>query len=90
MNVIAKITRWVETVPTTNSRILITLMLAIATAIKYFASSTWEPSWEWLMFLIAWAGLDIAQKANARLHIQKMNGHAEVEDTSSPIEDERG
>ena len=50
-------------VPTTQARILVTLLLGLGTAIRYWASAPggWAPSWEWLGFLSVWAGIDAAQ-----------------------------
>ena len=50
--------------PSTNSRIALTLVLAMGTGIRYWVSQgpePWEPNWEWLAFLTAMAGLDVAQ-----------------------------
>jgi hypothetical protein len=55
---------WVGRVPTTNVRILTTLFCMLLTAGRYVASQTkggWEPSVEWLAFLVAMAGVDAAQ-----------------------------
>jgi hypothetical protein len=52
--------------PSTNARIAMTLVLAFGTGVKYWVSTTWEPSWEWLSFLVLWAGLDVAQFATKR------------------------
>jgi hypothetical protein len=46
--------------PSTNLRILVTLILAIATGVKVLATG-WNPHVEWLGFLSLWAGLDVAQ-----------------------------
>ena len=60
---------WLATLPTTNLRILMTLILAFATGVKVVWPSTpaWEPSWEWLGFLCVWAGLDVVQYTSKRL-----------------------
>jgi hypothetical protein len=58
--------------PTTQARITVTLACVIATTVRYVVSeqhvlangqlqSFWEPSWQWLGFLIAMSGLDAAQ-----------------------------
>jgi hypothetical protein len=66
---------WIGKLPTTNARIAITLLLAVATGIRYEASNLaffsyvvapWSPSLEWLGFLIAMAGLDVAQFTSKR------------------------
>lgn len=59
-------TEWLARLPTTNARIAMTLVLALGTGIKYWASFEWEPSWAWLSFLVAMAGLDVAQFATKR------------------------
>lgn len=56
----------VRTAPTTNMRILLTLGLALGTAIKYWVSAGWIPAAEWLMFLTGMAGLDVLQHHNKR------------------------
>jgi len=53
--------------PTTNARIAVTLLCMLATATVYLASKTWEPSWEWLAFLVTMAGVDVAQFAAKRM-----------------------
>ena len=55
--------------PSTNSRIALTLFLSLGTGLRYWASKgpdPWEPTWEWLAFLATMAGLDVAQFANKR------------------------
>lgn len=63
---------WIGKVPTTNARILVTLVLAIGTAIRYWLGGPsvavggvilpgWTPSIEWLGFIAALGGLDVAQ-----------------------------
>lgn len=56
---------WVAGLPTTNARIVVTLALAVATGIRYFVGG-WSPSLEWLAFLLAMAGLDVAQFTSKR------------------------
>ena len=54
----------------TNLRALVTMGLAIWTAWRYFAQpkwGLWEPSLEWLGFLVALGGLDVAQYSAKRL-----------------------
>lgn len=52
--------------PTTNARIAVSLLLATATGIRVLVTWT-EPPWEWLVFLGAMMGLDLAQYAAKRL-----------------------
>jgi len=48
--------------PTTQARVLVTLLCVIGTALKYTLSSViWEPSYEWLAFLVLMSGLDATQ-----------------------------
>ena len=47
--------------PSTNFRIFATLLMAMWTCGHYVTSSTWQPSFEWLGFLVAMSGLDVAQ-----------------------------
>ena len=60
----------IYTAPTTNLRLLSTLLLSIGTGIRYWAASgvvdSWQPSWEWLAFLAAMAGIDVVQHNNKR------------------------
>ena len=56
----------VRNAPTTKIRILMTLGLALGTAIKYWASAGWIPAVEWLVFLTGMAGLDVMQHNNKR------------------------
>jgi len=56
--------------PTTNIRILTTILLAVGTGIKYWSSvggsNAWVPNWEWLLFLAGMSGLDVWQHNNKR------------------------
>lgn len=45
------------TMPSTNARIGLSLLMAAATATRVVGFG-WEPATEWLVFLTAWAGLD--------------------------------
>jgi len=54
----------------TNLRALVTLGLAVWTAVHYLTQAkwgTWEPSVEWLGFLVALGGLDVMQFSAKRL-----------------------
>lgn len=57
---------WIATLPTTNLRILLSLVMAAGTGGKVMVT-TWEPTWEWLAFLCVWAGLDVAQFTAKRI-----------------------
>lgn len=46
--------------PSTNTRIAVTLLLCIATGVRVVALG-WEPPLEWLSALTLWLGLDVAQ-----------------------------
>lgn len=46
--------------PSTNVRIAVSMLMALATAVRVVGFS-WEPPIEWLGFLTVWAGLDVAQ-----------------------------
>lgn len=55
--------------PSTNARIVTSLVLALGTGIRYVAFAKpdgWEPSIEWLGFLVTMMGLDVAQFAAKR------------------------
>ncbi len=47
--------------PTTQARVLVTLICVLGTAAKYVLSETWAPSYEWLAFLVVMSGLDATQ-----------------------------
>ena len=68
----------IETAPTTSMRILLTLGLALGTAIKYWVSSGWIPAAEWLMFLTGMGGLDVLQHHNKRKTTFSPTEHAEA------------
>jgi len=57
----SRIMAFLGDLPTTQARVLITLIVVLGTAAKYFLSETWEPSYEWLAFLLVMSGLDAAQ-----------------------------
>lgn len=86
------INQFLATLPSTNFRIFVTLFVTVATAARYLASGvglqpggihidTWEPSWEWLLFLAAMAGIDLAQ-----FHL-KRKSHMETTPTLPDPED---
>jgi len=50
------------TMPTTNVRIFVTLVVFLATAFRYLtARDGWTPSLEWAGLLVGMAGIDVAQ-----------------------------
>jgi hypothetical protein len=53
--------RFLGDTPTTQVRVIITLACVIVTTAKYVLSPTWQPSYEWLAFLLVMSGLDAAQ-----------------------------
>lgn len=58
--------KWLRTLPTTQIRVLVTLVVVLATATRYL-SDGWVPADSWLVFLGAMSGLDIAQFAAKRV-----------------------
>jgi hypothetical protein len=56
-----KVFALVDTLPTTPSRVVVTLGAFIGTAVIYLHSSTWVPAESWLFFLAGMSGLDLAQ-----------------------------
>ena len=58
--IIDKIFDLISKVPTTATRVVITILLTIATGVMYFATA-FIPSYEWLGFLALMSGLDVAQ-----------------------------
>ena len=53
-------------VPTTQARMITTLLLIVATAGRYFSSNVWVPTESWLMFLGGLSGIDVAHFASKR------------------------
>lgn len=68
----------IKNAPTTNMRIILTLGLALGTAIKYWATGGWVPAAEWLIFLTGMAGLDVLQHNNKRKTTFSPTEHAEA------------
>lgn len=60
--------------PTTNVRIVSSIVMAFGTWIKVLVTG-WEPSLVWLGFLIAWAGIDAAQFVAKRATYITPEGH---------------
>lgn len=56
---------WIGKLPTTNLRIVVSLVLAVATGIKVIGWN-WDVPGDWLTFLTVWAGLDVIQFAQKR------------------------
>lgn len=52
--------KWLADFPTTNARVVVTLVLAIATGVRVVGMG-WAPPVEWLWFLAGLAGIDVAQ-----------------------------
>ena len=48
----------IGSLPTTQLRILLTMVVVLGTAVQYLVSDQWEPSGEWLMFLASMMGID--------------------------------
>ena len=63
--------KWLAEMPSTNVRIATSILMAMLTCLVMLLAalivvlrgtgSPWEPSYEWLGFLVLWAGLDVAQ-----------------------------
>ena len=70
-----KILDFIARIPTTNARIVSSIVMALGTCIKVL-STNWIPAWEWLVFLIAWAGVDAAQFATKRMTHLTEEGHS--------------
>ena len=56
----AKLLDWLGKLPTTQARVAVTLLIALGTAVRYFVGG-WEPSWDWLAFIVVMSGLDLTQ-----------------------------
>lgn len=72
------------TLPSTNVRIFVTLLVFIATAIRYLtASDGWTPSLEWSGLILGMAGVDVAQfLAKRRTHpeyLRAQNGGTDAD-----------
>jgi hypothetical protein len=76
--------KWLADFPSTNGRIFVTIALSVGTAVRYWSSETWKPSYEWLAFLIVMAGLDVAQFGKKRdTFVAMPPSGKDVEDTPS-------
>lgn len=53
-----RLTAWLATMPSTNTRIAVTLLCVLGTAVRYWSSESWAPSTNWLTFLGAMSGID--------------------------------
>ena len=62
-----RILEWLGKIPTTNVRILTTILAMLMTTIKYVVMNDWTPSTEWLFFLAGMAGIDTATFAAKRV-----------------------
>lgn len=56
----------VEKMPSTNTRIAVSLILALATGARVIVSHDWTPGYEWLGFLTLMMGLDVVQFTQKR------------------------
>jgi hypothetical protein len=60
-----RLNEWLGKFPSTNGRIVATIIAMMGTAIRYWMEaggpSQWEPSMVWLAFLATMAGIDTAQ-----------------------------
>ena len=68
------------TLPSTNVRIFVTLVVFLATALRYLsASDGWTPSLEWCGLIIGLSGMDAAQFFAKRRtntdYLRAQNGH---------------
>ena len=68
------ILEFISKIPTTNARIVSSIVMAMGTWIKVLATG-WEPTLEWLGFLVVWAGIDAAQFATKRITHVTEEGH---------------
>lgn len=69
-----KIIDFIAKVPTTNIRIISSIIMALGTWVKVLVIG-WEPPIVWLGFLVAWAGIDAAQFAVKRATHLTDEGH---------------
>ena len=75
--IIDKVFDLISKVPTTALRVIITLLLTVATGVIYF-TTTFIPSYEWLGFLALMSGLDVAQFHSKRKTSWPPQEHAEA------------
>lgn len=52
---------WLQQLPTTNLRLLVTLVCMLLTTLRYVGSAAWVPDSGWLCFLAVMSGLDVTQ-----------------------------
>lgn len=69
------LSEWLGSFPSTNGRIVSTILVMWATATRYllsgiFGIGSWNPSYEWLVFLAVTMGIDAAQYSAKRLSWQ--------------------
>jgi len=73
--------------PSTNGRIWASIVAMLATTVAVVVTH-WEPTWEWLAFLMAWGGLDLAQfgwkRVTATEHTLAKQGISPAEPTKPP------
>ena len=60
-NAKVKFVDFLISIPTTNLRVIVTLIVFLGTGIKYWSETTWQPSIEWLGFLLSMSGVDALQ-----------------------------
>lgn len=83
---------WLERVPTTNTRILITLAIVVATAVRYLwrgVPAGGDAGWNsWLIFLAVLAGIDVSQYIGKRFsdwtYAAAKNGPAPTVNVTAP------
>lgn len=56
-----RLLEWWGKLPTTQVRVTVTLGCVIWTTGHYMVAATWQPSTEWLAFLLCMSGVDAAQ-----------------------------
>lgn len=56
-----RLTEWLATMPSTNTRIAVTLLCVLGTGVRYWTSASWVPDAGWLAFLAAMSGIDVLQ-----------------------------
>ena len=71
-----KLNQFLSTFPSTNARIVLSLLLFLGTGVRVLATNE-APPWEWLIFLGTAMGLDVLQYTSKRLtHQNGQNGSA--------------
>ena len=92
------INKFLATLPSTNFRIFVTMFFVACTTARYILSGAaiggwhfdqWQPAGEWLLFLAALAGLDLAQfHVKRQSYIEAPPNGPDIEDAKAKPKEE--